>query len=123
MNATGAWMRLLDTRGLARGVTTKAVAGFYEETLAARPVFGVGDGSNTAGTALATRTAFASEDISVDARVKPDIRELAQRYGLHGGMIIPLVANDVSIGTLSVVDERIRKFTDDEISLVSAFAD
>ena len=34
LNATGAWMRLLDTRGLARGVTTKAVAGFYEELLA-----------------------------------------------------------------------------------------
>lgn len=123
LNATGAFMRLLDTRGLVRGVTTKAVAGLYEETLEANPVFVVGDGSSTTGTVMATRTAFSSEDITVEARLLPKTRELTQKYGVHGAMQVPLVANDVSIGVLSVCDERIRKFTDDEISLVSAFAD
>ena len=123
LNATGAWMHLLDTRGLVGAVTTKAVAGFYEEMLAANPVFIVGDGSSHLGTVIATRTASSSEDISVDARMQPESQEMAKRNGVHGGVTVPLVANDAPIGTLSVVDERIRKFTGDEISLVSAFAD
>ena len=72
---------------------------------------------------MAARTASSTEDMAEEPRLQPETRERAKRYGLHGGMTVPLVANDASIGTLSVVDDQIRKFTDDEISLLSAFAD
>ena len=37
--------------------------------------------------------------------------------------VVPLLANDNSIGVLVVMDTRIRRFTDDEVSVLTAFAD
>ncbi|MCH7738507.1 MAG: GAF domain-containing protein, partial [Chloroflexi bacterium] len=36
---------------------------------------------------------------------------------------IPLLANDLPLGVLAVMDNRVRRFTDDEVSLLTAFAD
>ena len=50
-------------------------------------------------------------------------RRMNQEYGFHGSATVPLVANGLSIGVLNVVDSRVRRFTEDEISLLTAFAD
>ncbi|MEE8465640.1 MAG: GAF domain-containing protein, partial [Dehalococcoidia bacterium] len=51
------------------------------------------------------------------------MRSLGQKYGFQAVLIVPLLANDKSLGTLIVMDKRARRFTDDEISLLTAFAD
>ncbi|RUA33434.1 MAG: hypothetical protein DSY78_00065, partial [Chloroflexi bacterium] len=71
---------------------------------------------------VATKKPIVVEDASEDLSIE-EVRLRVQKYGFHGFAVIPLLANDRSIGVLNVMDKRIRRFTDDEVSLLSAFAD
>ena len=50
-------------------------------------------------------------------------RSIMEKHGLRGGAIVPLVANDQSLGVLALADTRPRRLTEDEVSLLTAFAD
>ena len=56
--------------------------------------------------------------------ISPAQRLILQANGFSALAAVPLLANDLSIGTLSVLDKiHGRRFTEDEVSLLSAFAD
>ena len=46
-----------------------------------------------------------------------------RKSGFRGFTAVPLLANGQSLGVLSVIDTRLRRFTEDEVSLLAAFAD
>ncbi len=74
------------------------------------------------GHALATKKPVITEDLGDESTLALNRLKLLE-HGFHGGAAVPLLANDRSIGVLSVMDYRIRRFTEDEVALLSAFAD
>jgi len=81
------------------------------------------EGANPAGHVMATRKAFVVEEISQAEFLTPEQRSIMEKHGLRGGAIVPLVANDQSLGVLALADTRPRRLTEDEVSLLTAFAD
>jgi K+-sensing histidine kinase KdpD len=72
---------------------------------------------------MATRKPLVSENVQENEFFTPEGRLYAQETGFYGAAVVPLLANDLSIGVPLMFDTRIRRFTDDEVSLLSAFAD
>ena len=123
VGATAAWIRLLEGDSLVlAGAATESVAGFLAEEGESRPTIAVEEQATVMAKAVATKKPIVVEDASEDLSVE-EVRLRVQKYGFHGFVVIPLLANDRSIGVLNVMDKRIRRFTDDEVSLLSAFAD
>jgi GAF domain-containing protein len=104
-------------------VATEFVAEFVAQAAEDRPVVEVEPGKSIQGQVLATKIPIVGEDVAEHELASPDSRALAKDFGLHGFAGIPLLANDRSIGVLNVLDKPIRRFTDDEVSLLTAFAD
>jgi GAF domain-containing protein len=75
------------------------------------------------GHVMATKKPIDVEDMTGKGILTSAQRLLAQEHGFHGATAVPLLANDKSIGVLVVNDKRVRRFTDDEVSLLTAFAD
>ena len=123
LGPTGALIRLLDGGNLVPAASTESTANFLAEARATRPAVGVEDGTNVVSHVMATKKPFVSEDIQQEKWLNTVARRIMQNHGFHGAATVPLVANDRSIGTLLVVDRRIRRFTEDEVSLLTAFAD
>ncbi len=80
-------------------------------------------GTSIQGQVLATKKPIVAEDVSEHELASPSARAMAIDLGLHRFASVPLLADDKSIGVLNVIDQRIRRFTDDEVSLLTAFAD
>ena len=123
VGTTAAYIRLLDSGSLVPGAATESAANFLAETGKNNPTFDPEDQSNPFGRILTTKSPWVAENAIEDALVVPNTRRALQKYGFHGAAGVPLLANDRSIGVLIVIDERIRRFTEDEVSLLSAFAD
>ena len=104
------------------GAATESVAGFLAEDAESRPAIAVEEQATVMAKTVATKKPIVVEDASEDLSIE-EVRLWVQKYGFHGFAVIPLLANDRSIGVLNVMDKRIRRFTDDEVSLLSAFAD
>ena len=123
LGAHGAWVRLLEGEVLISSVATASVENFLADAALLNPGFKVEERTSAQGHAMATRKPLVIEDtrnheLIVDAR-----RTSLLKYGLHSAVLIPLLANDTSIGVLNVVDTRKRRYTEDEVSLLTAFAD
>jgi len=123
LGATGAYMRLLEGGVLVAKTATESTVGFLAELSKLRPTVTVEVGTSPMGHVMATKEPLTTEDLQEDERNPITVRRLIQKYGYHGVVRVPLIANDRSIGVLVVVDNSIRRFTDDEVSLLTAFAD
>ncbi|MCI0844328.1 MAG: GAF domain-containing protein, partial [Chloroflexi bacterium] len=123
VGATGAYLRLLVGDDLMPGPATESMVDYFTDAVEAAPTYKVGESSNFASNVMANKRPLTAEDCTQDERVPVEYRRLFEKHGLHGTATIPLLANDRSIGVLVVMDTRIRRFTDDEVSLLSAFAD
>ena len=115
-------IRILEGDVLVLGAATKAAAAFAAENSRLRPALPAGEGS-VLGELLDGKKPTIYPDAAQLEGLFPSTRALLQKYGFHGSVGIPLVANDRSIGTLVLFDQQIRQFTEDEVSLLSAFAD
>ncbi len=114
-----AFIRILDGDVMVMAAATEAAAAYAAESVQLIPM---GEGS-LAGSVLDSKKPTTIPDISSSERLIPETRALMQKHGFHSAVGIPLVANDRSIGTLLLLDQQIRQFTEDEVSLLSAFAD
>ncbi|PKB72203.1 MAG: hypothetical protein BZY87_01525 [SAR202 cluster bacterium Io17-Chloro-G6] len=123
VGASGAWLRLLKGDQLLPGAATESVADFITSTSAEMPTMDVGQGTSINGHAMATRRPYLSPDVTEDELATQMARTKLKELGLHGSAAVPLLANDRSIGVLVVMDRTVRRFTDDEVSLLTAFAD
>ena len=120
VGASGAFIRLLKGDGLVATTATESVA---EYLFSGTPVLPVTEGISNAGHVMATKKPVVSEDSTESELSTPQIRLRLKQHGFHARATVPMLANDESIGVLTVMDKRIRRFTDDEVSLLTAFAD
>ncbi|MCH8800173.1 MAG: GAF domain-containing protein, partial [Chloroflexi bacterium] len=123
VGATAAWIRLLEGDSLVpAGAATESIAEFLAEEAESRPAVSVEEQATIMARVVATKKPIVVEDASEDLSIE-EVRLRAHKYGFHGVACVPLLANDRSIGVLNVMDKRIRRFTDDEVTLLTAFAD
>ncbi|MCI0901363.1 MAG: GAF domain-containing protein, partial [Chloroflexi bacterium] len=124
LGAPAAYLRLVEDDQLVAGAATQSAAAYLAETVDAQPrVEVVAETTNAMGRVMATKKPMVIEDAANDETLTSETRLRNRKYGFHGAAAIPLLANGRSIGVLAVMDNRIRRFTDDEVSLLMAFAD
>ena len=117
------FLRLLEGGRLVPSAATKGAAAFLASGARELPVIPVEEGTSLVGHVMATKKPLTILDGQIDETVTPAGRLSYLQHGLHGTATVPLLANDQSIGVLVVMDSQVRRFTDDEISLLAAFAD
>ena len=118
LSAPGAFLRLLEGDFLVAKAATESAGGF---SAANNPAFIAGAG--IMGHVLSTKKPLVVEDVQTHEMTTPSGRLNVQKAGFHGSAYVPLLANGHAIGVLSVADTRIRSFSEDEVSLLMAFAD
>ncbi|MCH7737457.1 MAG: GAF domain-containing protein [Chloroflexi bacterium] len=123
LGATGAFIWLVIGDGLVPSASTESTEAFLADDSIANPGHKVEQGTSAVGHVMFTKKPYTMIDATNDELVTPESRRLAKKHGFHGVALSPLVANDRSIGVLIVLDARIRQFTADEVSLLTAFAD
>jgi signal transduction histidine kinase/ActR/RegA family two-component response regulator len=111
----GALRLLSDGELVLRACTDSARA------LMSRPRMKVGEGLT--GLVVASGEAFAVEDLAEYERYDPELRSAAVRHGLRAGLAVPLRALGQIVGALVLFCKDRRRFMDDEIGLLTAFAD
>jgi signal transduction histidine kinase len=79
----------------------------------------VASGSRLQVRALERREIFAIDDWLNDARVDPD---LARRWAIASGVVIPLAAHDRTFGLIVISATRTRRWTEHEVDLAQALA-
>ena len=120
VNTHAAYIRLLDGNELVSSVATEGAADFLAEL---SPVVGIGEDTHPAGQVMSTKKPLVVEDVAEGELMYPALLSALQKHGLKASVLVPLLANDRSIGVLVVLDKRIRRFTRGEVSLLQAFAD
>ncbi len=123
VGANSAYIRLLEGDSLVMSAATETAADFLAEITENNPRLVVEGGSSFVGHVMATKKPLVMEDATKYMFQTPIGRQLAKKYGFRGAGAVPLLANDRPSGVLVVADTRIRLFTDDEVSLLTAFAD
>ena len=123
VGAAAATIRLLEGDVLVPAAATESAAAFVSRGVEERPTIQVKEGGDILGHVMATKKPLISEDAPEDERLNADGRLRFQNHGFHGVALAPLLANDRSIGVITVMDRQIRRFTEDEVSLLTAFAD
>ena len=122
INAHGALIRLVDGDNLVPGASTETGATYLAEIAKILPTIPIKNSEIGMGRVMATGIPLFQEDFAVEEE-NPDVRALLKGFGIHGRAIVPLIANNHPLGTLVVIDTRVRRFTEDEASLLTAFAD
>ena len=123
VGAPWAFVALVEEGKLTPRAYTENAADYLAEIVEAQPMLNIETGTSAMGHMLATRTPHVYEDTQEDELATAAGRVLAKKYGMHGGVLVPLLANDMPIGALAIMDKRIRRFTEDEICVLMAFAD
>ena len=62
--------------------------------------------------AMATKKPVVRDDATLDEGVPPEVPLIVKEHGFQGTVLVPMVSNEQSIGVLSVMDKRIRHFTE-----------
>jgi signal transduction histidine kinase len=79
----------------------------------------VSAGSRLQARALERRELFAIDDWLSDPRVNPD---LARRWGIASGIVIPLAAHDRTFGLIVISAAKPRRWSEDEVDVAQALA-
>ena len=116
---------LLQDEAVVHAAETKSATGYLARLAELQPghPYLIEDGHSVVGHVIETKKAKILQDISKDDFVTESGRTLNEEFGFRGAAAVPLLVDDRSIGVLVVTDHRVRHFTDDEVSLLSAFAD
>ncbi len=123
VGTTGAFLRLVKNGLLVPGPTTAATAVLQSDSASATPVFKMDKDASSVGYVMATKAPLVMEDSAESELIAPAQRDVLRKLDFHGSIGVPLLANDQAIGVLFVLDHQVRRFTEDEVSLLSALAD
>ncbi len=102
---------------------TKSAAAYLADQIVSRPTVSVEDQTTIMVRVMAIKQPIAVDDVTEDESVNTVSRGLVKKHGFHAVAAVPLLANERALGVLMVYDKRVRRFTEDEVSLLSAFAD
>ncbi|HYX62862.1 MAG TPA: GAF domain-containing protein, partial [Burkholderiales bacterium] len=75
------------------------------------------------GRAVLRRAPVFVDDFETDADVEPAGRELARARGFRSVVFVPMVRNDVAIGSLNVTRREPGRLTEHQLELLKTFAD
>jgi GAF domain-containing protein len=120
LNASGAFIRLLDGDSMVASSATDSVAGFVA---AIPPAVVIGQEPNILSHVIETKEPLVSENTADSDFVTPSVKDLMRNYSIRGSAVVPLLADNRPLGALAVLDQHLRRFTEDEVSLLTAFAD
>ncbi|MCH8893749.1 MAG: GAF domain-containing protein [Chloroflexi bacterium] len=123
LRTTAGFIRLLEGEILVARAATESAASYLADSVANQPALVVEAGSSFSGHVMASKKPLITEDLQVEEANSSFGRLNAQNHGFHGAAAVPLEANGRAMGVLIVMDKRIRRFAEDEISLLTAFAD
>ncbi|MCH9017718.1 MAG: GAF domain-containing protein, partial [Chloroflexi bacterium] len=123
IDASDVYIRLLENEVLVPSAATRSIVPFVADAAQLTPAHTVAEGTSPAGHVMATKKPMVFEPSTEWEFVSPDLRALLKKYDYQASVIVPLLANDRSLGVLIVMDTRVRRFTNDEVSLLAAFAD
>ena len=116
LGAEAAGIRLLEGEELAVAARTESAT-----SLMSRPRIKVGE--SLSGRVVAAGEPIVVEDLLADTRYDPASKRAALAQGFHGFLGVPLRIHSQVIGTLNVYTKGHRRFTGDEVSVLSALAD
>jgi signal transduction histidine kinase len=82
-------------------------------------------GAGMVSRAVAGRTALSTPDVRSDGRVRmtEEFRRNVEQLGYAAVLAVPLLARGEVIGAIAVIDQAGRRFSDETVHLVHAFAD
>ena len=72
------------------------------------------------GAAVAERRPLVSADVADDARASPQLRDAAVAAGLRTCVVIPMIYNERTLGSLAVAYGDNRRFNDDDLGTLNA---
>jgi diguanylate cyclase (GGDEF)-like protein len=116
LGAEAAGLRLLEGDELVARACTDAARALMSRTR-------LRTGESLSGLVVASGQPVVVEDLVEDTRYDAVHKRGATEQGLHGFLGMPMRAKDKIIGVLNVFTKSRRRFTADEMSLLSAFAD
>jgi PAS domain S-box-containing protein len=116
LGAEAAGLRLLEGDELVARAMTESAAPLMRR-------FRIKIGESLSGRVVAMSAPVLVEDLSTDDRYDPAHRRGAVEHGFRSFLGIPLRAGDRIIGALNLFTKERRRFTADEVSLATAFAD
>jgi len=123
LGSSGSVLWLLDGDRLKPGATTESAAAYLAEVATIMPSVPVIEGENILGHIMASKKPQIIEDLSEEAMIAPGNRQLLRNHGFHSAAAVPLLADDRALGVLAVIDGGTRLFTDEEVAVLTAFAD
>jgi len=62
------------------------------------------------------------DDVTTSEIIYPQTREVAAKHGFSGSAAIPLLVGDDAIGVIIIFDGNVRRFTEEETSVLTSFA-
>jgi PAS domain S-box-containing protein len=116
LGVEAAGIRLLEGEDLVVRARTESAA-----AIMSRPRLKVGE--SLTGQVVAQGRPITVEDLVTDTRYDPAHKRGALALGFHGFLGVPLQVQGTVIGALNIYSRGRRRFTPDEISLLSACAD
>ena len=116
LDVEAAGMRLLEGDDLVLKARTDSAAELMARVRLQR-------GESLSGQVLSYGRPVVVEDLAEDTRYDVRHKRAAIELGFHGFLGVPLRADERVIGILNVFTKRRRRFQDDEIALLSTFAD
>ena len=116
LGVEAAGLRLVDGDDLVIKARTESAAGLMSRVRLKR-------GESLSGYVLACGEAVIVEDLAADTRYDPNHKRAAVEMGFRGFLGVPLRVTNRVIGVLTVFTTRRRRFQDEDIALLSMFAD
>ncbi len=123
VDTSAVFLRLVKNGVLVSGPATATAAVLQADSAQATPAFKIDKNLSSVGYVMATKEPLVMEDAVTSEYISPEQRDVLRKLDFHGSVGVPLLANDQPIGVLFALDHQIRRFTEDEISLLAAFAD
>ena len=123
VGAKAGYIRLVEDGKWMIGAVTELAADYLAEIseLVLEPSQDVK--KTLAAEAMSTNRPAVVDDVTTAEIIYPQTREVAAKHGFGGSAAIPLLAGDDPIGVIIIFDGTVRRFTEEETSQLTAFAD
>ncbi|MBT97328.1 MAG: hypothetical protein CL902_01715 [Dehalococcoidia bacterium] len=123
VDAKAGYVRLVIDGKWVVGAVTELAVDYVAEISALVPEPSNDVRKTLAAEAMSSSRPAVVEDATTSEIIYPQTRKVAAKFGFHGSAAIPLLVDDQAIGVIIIFDGSVRTFTEDELSILTAFAD
>ena len=122
VGAKAGYIRLLVDGKWVVGSATESAVGYLGEISKLVPEPSNDVTKSLAAVAMSTNQPAIVEDATTSEVIYPKTRAVAGRYDFHGTAAIPVRVDDQPVGVMIVFDDCLRAFTENELSILTGFA-